>query len=91
MRLVIILFIFGLITAIIARSKGRNFLFWWFYGILLFPFALIHAIVIKQDREIPETMQRGQGRIKCPHCESMIRLDAKQCRFCHRKIDIIDV
>lgn len=91
MRLVIILFIFGLITAIIARSKGRDFFLWWFYGILLFPFALIHAIVIEQNIETLETMQERQRLIKCPHCAEMIKPDAKLCRFCDRKIDIIDV
>lgn len=91
MRLVIILFLFGLITAIIARSKGRDFFLWWFYGLLLFPFALIHAIVLKPDIEALEKLQKGRGLIKCPHCTEMIKPDAKQCRFCGRKIDIIDV
>ncbi len=91
MRLVIILFIFGLITAIIARSKGRDFLLWWFYGIFLFPLSLIYAIVVRQKIGPLETMQQKQRRIKCPHCAEMIELDEKRCRSCGRKIDIIDV
>ncbi|HIL35551.1 MAG: zinc ribbon domain-containing protein [Nitrospira sp.] len=91
MRLVIILFIFGSITAIIARSKGRDLFLWWFYGILLFPFALIHAIILQNNTEIRDPIQRRQGLIKCPHCAEMIKLDAKQCQFCGRKINIIDV
>jgi uncharacterized paraquat-inducible protein A len=91
MRLVIILFIFGLITAIIARSKGRDFLLWWLYGILLFPFSLIHAVTLNQSIETQETVQREKRRIKCPHCAEMIKSDATRCRSCGRKIEIIDV
>jgi VIT1/CCC1 family predicted Fe2+/Mn2+ transporter len=37
----------GLIPAFSAKSKGRSFLKWWIYGVLLFIVALIHSIVIK--------------------------------------------
>lgn len=91
MRLVIILFVFGWITAIIAKSKGRDFLLWCFYGILLFPFALIHAVILQKNIGTLDTKEQRQGLIKCPHCVEMIKLDAKQCQFCGRKIDIFDV
>ena len=34
------------IPAGIARDKGHPFGIWWFYGLLLFPFALIHSSLI---------------------------------------------
>ncbi|MEW5872600.1 MAG: cytochrome c biogenesis protein CcdA [Chloroflexota bacterium] len=37
----------GLIPAFIARSKGRNFFDWWFFGASLFPIALPMALLIK--------------------------------------------
>ena len=39
--------IIGLLPAIIAKSKGRDFLTWYLYGALLFIFALPHSIFIK--------------------------------------------
>ncbi|MFQ5781078.1 MAG: zinc ribbon domain-containing protein, partial [Nitrospiria bacterium] len=64
---IIILLLFGLITAIIASSKGRDFLSWWIYGTLLFPFALIHAALLRGTIESIEEIQRRRGLIKCPH------------------------
>ncbi|MFQ5949556.1 MAG: zinc ribbon domain-containing protein [Nitrospiria bacterium] len=64
---------------------------WWIYGTLLFPFALIHAALLRGTIESIEEMQRRQGLVKCPHCAEMIKPDAKLCRYCGRKIDIIDV
>lgn len=40
----------GLIPASIAASKGRSFLGWWIYGVLLFIVALPHSILIKSER-----------------------------------------
>lgn len=37
----------GLIPAIIAQKKGRDFLDWWFFGAILFPVALLLALSLK--------------------------------------------
>lgn len=37
----------GLLPALIAQSKGRLFLRWYIYGVLLFIVALLHSILIK--------------------------------------------
>jgi cytochrome c-type biogenesis protein len=42
-----VLAILGLIPAFIARSRGRSFLDWWFFGMSLFPLALILAVRLK--------------------------------------------
>lgn len=41
----------GLIPANIAKSKGRSFGAWWFYGWMLFIVALIHSLVLKSPEE----------------------------------------
>lgn len=33
------------IVAIIANSKGRSAIGWWFYGFLIWPIALTHILV----------------------------------------------
>ena len=59
----------GLIPAVIARRKGRNFVDWWFFGAALFFVALPASIILKpadrktegtqllsgDDRELPAT------------------------------------
>jgi len=41
--------VLGLIPAFIARYKGRSFIGFWIYGIFLWPVALIHSLVLKDE------------------------------------------
>jgi cytochrome c-type biogenesis protein len=46
----------GLIPAMIARNKGRNFIDWWLFGVVLWPIAIPAALIIKpkSDAEISQ-------------------------------------
>jgi hypothetical protein len=44
-----IMAIMGGVVAILANSKGRRAGAWFLYGLLAWPIALIHIIVIKSD------------------------------------------
>lgn len=69
----------GLIPAVIAAKKGRNFIGWWVYGTLLFIVAIIHSILI--DRiDAPGTTR------ECPYCAETIKAKATVCRFCGREV-----
>ena len=46
MTFVIIWFLFGIISAIVAGSKGRNGCGWFLLGFLLGPFGLLLALVV---------------------------------------------
>jgi len=48
--------ILGLIPAFIASGKGKDFLTWYIYGVLLFFFAMIHAIVLPEKRQDGKTL-----------------------------------
>lgn len=37
----------ALLPALIAQSKGRSFLRWYIYCVLLFIVALLHSLIIK--------------------------------------------
>lgn len=38
----------GIAPGLIAHGKGRNFLLWWIYGVVLGPVALLHAILLRR-------------------------------------------
>lgn len=48
------LFLLGVISGAIARRKGYSFVFWWLYGTVLFPVALVHAILIINKEKTDE-------------------------------------
>lgn len=73
----------GLIPANIAKSKGRSFGLWWFYGWMLFLVALIHAVSLPYDHEVLDRQAVVAGtRRKCPACAEYVKSDARVCRFC---------
>jgi hypothetical protein len=49
--LLILALLLGLAPAFIAHGKGRNFLLWWIYGVVLGPVALLHAIMLRGSRQ----------------------------------------
>ena len=54
----------ALIPAAIARSKGRSFLAWWIYGVLLWIAAVVHAILLKPSHNPVESLNAIPARNK---------------------------
>lgn len=68
----------GLIPALIAKSKGRSFGTWWFYGFIIFIVALPHSLMLSSA---------GGDLKKCPFCAEMIRAEAIKCKHCGSSMD----
>ena len=87
MEFFILALIMGMIPAYIASAKGKNFLLWWFYGTVLFAFAIIHAIVMKPA----EKNLIYYGMRYCPHCDKPIKLESTNCHFCNGDVQPLEI
>lgn len=67
-------FVFGVVTSLIAYSKGRNSLGWFVAGMIIGPFALVVAAL--------PPVGTGGDFATCPACFEVIQGDARICRFC---------
>ena len=64
MEIFVIALVLGAIPAIIAKNKGRSFFGWYIYGVSLFLIALIHSLVMKEDKKVVEENELADGTIK---------------------------
>lgn len=73
------------IPAKIAQDRGvaGSTFGWYFAGLLLWPLALIAALVTRPDPKLVETNQLSSGYYKkCPRCAELVKKTALVCRFC---------
>lgn len=83
MTLLILAAFLGLITALIAQSKGRSFGAWWLYGFLLFIVAIVHVLIVPSLRT--PTSKSHELR-DCPYCAEPIKLQASKCKHCGSEV-----
>lgn len=63
------------IPAMIADSKGRDVVGWFFYGFLIWPIALVHALLISPA-----------DSVVCRFCTKHISREAIVCPYCQKDL-----
>lgn len=78
MEWVLLAFVMATIVAIVAVNKNRPGLGWFFYGLLFWPIALVHALVMDTAA--------GDDEKVCPHCAERVKAAALVCKHCGRDL-----
>ncbi|MGI9557739.1 MAG: hypothetical protein ACR2N5_07345 [Solirubrobacterales bacterium] len=82
MELIVILFSFGLATAIIGRAKGSSFFIWFLVGFFVPFLGLVAVILYRTEKEEPER--------RCPRCGMIQKLYVQVCRRCGEDLYLPD-
>lgn len=61
----------GILPAFTASRYGKDFKTWWVYGAVLFPVAMVHAIMLGH-----------QGYKRCGFCRSAVKVRLSHCPHC---------
>lgn len=84
--LVLFCLLMAAIVAIVAGSKGRSVLAWGLYGVLVWPIALVHVLLLPKTAERQRIDMIDEGRRPCPHCAEYIMAAAVVCPHCRSEL-----
>ena len=48
MEILFLWLVMAVIVALVAKSRGQSAVAWFLYGLLIWPIALVHALLLKQ-------------------------------------------
>jgi hypothetical protein len=79
--------VFSVLVGVVASSRGRSGVGFFFLSLLLSPLVgLIVVLVMKPAAADIERQQIASGDMKkCPFCAELVRAEARVCRYCNRE------
>jgi double zinc ribbon protein len=78
--------LFGVVSAVVAKKKGRSGCAWFALGVVLGPFGLILAFAARpQDGQYDVVAPEPRPLEKCPYCGELIPAEAVRCPLCGKK------
>jgi predicted RNA-binding Zn-ribbon protein involved in translation (DUF1610 family) len=78
--------VFGIVSAFVARKKGRSGCGWFFLGVLLGPFGLLLAFSVSSRKAPAVAPAEARPMKKCPSCgEQLIPQEAARCVNCEER------
>ena len=84
MEIVLLWFLFGIFSAVIASGKNRSGFGWFFVGLVFGPFGLVVAF-LPANEEDPLT-GIAYSVTTCPFCAEEIKYAAVVCKHCGRDL-----
>ncbi len=78
----IIAFLFGLVAAIIGKSKGSSFWLWLLIGAVLPILGIVAAVLYRSEKFEPER--------QCPTCHKAVKLYVQVCPRCGTDLHLPD-
>jgi hypothetical protein len=77
----------SIVVGVIANSRGRGTLTWFFVSVLISPLlALILVLVMGRPPGSPDPANpeapREETHVRCPACRELVRKDARKCKHC---------
>lgn len=79
MEFLVLLFFFGLATAVVGRIKGSSFFVWFLVGFCLPIVGLIGALLYRWESQEP--------RRRCPRCGALRPIADQVCTSCGEDLD----